>query len=58
MKNKRYVEKTDIQRWKHSGLAFLGVGILNAAMGLMILKIEEVSPNIRPILLHLIGGTA
>ncbi|MBR3277963.1 MAG: hypothetical protein IKG01_03500 [Lachnospiraceae bacterium] len=58
MNSKRYVEKTDIKKWKNHGLSFLGVGIINAAMGAIALVMDNVPSKAKPILLFLISGTA
>lgn len=58
MNNKQYVEKADIKRWKNHGMSFLGAGILNAAMGIMILKMEDVPSRAKPLLHFLISGAS
>lgn len=58
MNGKRYVEKTDIRKWKSHGLTFLGAGIMNAAMGITTLKMDDVPSEAKPLFHFLIGGAA
>ena len=58
MNGKRYVEKTDIRKWKSHGMAFLGAGIANAAMGIMVLKMNDLPSKAKPLFSFMIGGAA
>ena len=58
MNGKRYVERADIRRWKSRGMTFLGAGTVNAAMGIMIFKMEDVPARAKPLFRFLIGGAA
>ena len=56
MDRKRYVERTDIKKWKSHGISLLGIGMINAAVGIMILEMDHVPSQARPLLHWLIGG--
>lgn len=58
MDKKRYVEITDIKKWKNHGLSFFGVGSINAVMGAMALKMENLTTKAKLIFISIIIGAA
>ena len=58
MQSGRTIGKRDIRKWMRRGLAFLGVGIMNAATAIMALIERNAAAHIKPMIIGLIGGVA